>query len=305
MYSLYIVYQSLGNQLRVSFFPLFSKYIYQLCNDRPAITLSTQSVLNDFAEDGIIYLELRTTPRAIPEAKLSKAEYVGLVLNTIASSPTKASMTTKLILSIDRRNTLEQALEVVELATQFQDRGVVAIDLCGDPSCGDVSTFRPAFQRAKAAGLKITIHFAEIPTQHNKNSQTSELLTLLDFYPDRLGHVIHVPDDVKNILHARRLGLELCVSCNVHAKMMLQIEGRDASYGDHHFGYWKETHCPIVLCTDDVGVFGSKLSNEYKLVSSHFRLGRSEILQLVSRGVECIFGGEEDRRWVEERLWLK
>lgn len=146
-------------------------------------------------------------------------------------------MKTNLILSIDRRNDLPTALSVVDLALKYRPQGVVGIDLCGDPVSGDVSIFQPAFQAAKSQGLKITIHFAEAP----QSSTPQELWQLLDYKPDRIGHVINVPDDVKEEIVRRNLGLELCLSCNVHAKMIT------GTYGDHHFGWWRETGCPIAL----------------------------------------------------------
>jgi adenosine deaminase len=101
-------------------------------------------------------------------------------------------MKTNLILSIDRRNDLPTALHVVDLALKYRSKGVVGIDLCGDPAVGEVSIFQPAFEKAKTHGLKITIHFAEAP----QSSTSKELWTLLSYQPDRIGHVINVPEDV-------------------------------------------------------------------------------------------------------------
>ena len=66
-----------------SFFPLFSSYIYHLVDDLPALRHTTLSVLRDFARDGVVYLELRTTPRALPKSGISKAGYVGAILDVI------------------------------------------------------------------------------------------------------------------------------------------------------------------------------------------------------------------------------
>ncbi len=145
-------------------------------------------------------------------------------------------MKTNLILSIDRRDDLSTALLVVDLALKYRP-GVVGIDLCGDPTIGDVSIFQPAFHRAKREGLKITIHFAEAP----QSSAPRELWKLLEYEPDRIGHVINVPHDVKEEIVKRKLGLELCLSCNVHAKMIT------GTFVDHHFGWWKG-RCPVALC---------------------------------------------------------
>lgn len=198
---------------------------------------STNSVLDNFEKDGVVYLELRTTPRAIPSEDLAKDGYISTILSCISAHNKTSRMRANLILSIDRRNDLATALQVVDLAVKFRNQGVVGIDLCGDPAVGDVSIFAPAFSLAHKEGLKITIHFAEAP----QSSTSKELWKLLEYKPDRIGHVINVPEDVKEEIVKRKLGLELCLSCNVHAKMIT------GTYGDHHFGWWRERGCPIAL----------------------------------------------------------
>ncbi|KAG0648875.1 Adenosine deaminase A [Hyphodiscus hymeniophilus] len=277
-----------------TFFPLFSKYIYALCNDISALTYTTNAVLADFQSDGVVYLELRTTPREIPSAKITKDIYIQTIISCISTFNTLHNMKVNLILSIDRRNDAATAISVIDLALKYRSQGVVGIDLCGDPAVGDISIFQPAFSKAKSEGLKITIHFAEAV----QSSTDKELWRLLEYCPDRIGHVIHVPDKVKEEIVRRKLGLELCLSCNVHAKMIT------GTYGDHHFGWWKETECPIALSTDDVGVFGSTLSNEYALIAEHFGLGRKEICELARSAIDITFADEEEKRRLREIMWV-
>lgn len=217
-----------------SFFPLFSSYIYHLVNDLSAVKHTTLSVLWDFAADGVVYLELRTTPRALPKSGLSKADYVSAILSTIAEfEATDDRLRTKLILSIDRRNSLAEAMEVVELAAQFQDHGVVGIDLCGDPARSGIEALQPAFQEARrrCPGMGITLHFAEAEAS---GSDEELLMMLREWKPQRIGHVIHTSERVKTEIrkHPGGLGLELCLSCNVHAEMVT------GGFEGHHFGEW-------------------------------------------------------------------
>lgn len=279
-----------------TFFPLFSSYIYQLVDDADSLRSSTISVIEDFAKDGVVYLELRTTPRGFPNQALDKVAYVGHVLAALEVAQQRfPSIQVRLILSIDRRNTLAEANDVVELALRFKDQGVVAIDLCGDPTKGDVSLFTPAFEAARAGGLKTTIHFAEAAC----SSSETELETILRWMPDRLGHVIHVPDHVKKQIAARPgIGLELCLSCNVQAKMIV------GSFDAHHFREWWRVEGPVVVpCTDDVGVFGSPASNEWALIQEHFRLEKKDILGLARKGIDVIFGGDMQKARLREIMW--
>jgi adenosine deaminase len=240
-----------------SFFKVFDTYIYDLCNTPTAISFATREVLKAFRDDGVKYLELRTTPREALATGLSKEIYVETVLDAIADfSRENDGMHANLILSIDRRNTTAQAEQVLDLAMKYRKRGcgIVGIDLCGNPLKGDVAIFREAFARAREEGFKVTLHFAEVP----ESSTELELETLLEFQPDRIGHVIHVPPKFEKEIEGMKLGLELCLSCNVHAKM---LPGKDKGFADHHFGEWYKGECPIALCVSQAACI-SNLSPE-------------------------------------------
>jgi adenosine deaminase len=226
-----------------------------LCSDLESIRFSTLQVLADFEADNVVYLELRTTPRAIPGHNITKREYVETILSCIKEyeqSP-QHRLRTRLILSVDRRNTLDQANEVIELAKAYQTQGVCAVDLCGDPARTPIDHLAPAFQEARRVGLKLTLHFAEAPI----SSSDKELWMLLSWQPDRLGHVINVNDALKAEIVKSKIGVELCLSCNVHAKMIT------GSYSDHHFGWWKDNHVGVALCVSSSVVTESTQDANY------------------------------------------
>ncbi|KKZ68332.1 adenosine deaminase [[Emmonsia] crescens] len=265
--------------------------IYQLCTDLESLEYSTRSVLQDFRNDGVRYLELRTTPRASPQHGISKDKYILAVLDIINECRSD-HMSTYLIISVDRTKTALDALEAIDLAIKYQNRGVVGVDLGGNPMRGDVSIFRPAFSKAKAHGLKLTLHFAETAF----SSSPDELNTLLSYEPDRLGHVIHLPEDVRDEIARRKIGLELCLSCNVHGKL---IQG---GFPDHHFGYWRHRDCPIILSTDDVGFFCSHLSNEYVIAAENFNLDRATVIDMCKKGVNTVFAGPDEKERLNNLL---
>ncbi|KAL5333257.1 hypothetical protein BJX70DRAFT_72428 [Aspergillus crustosus] len=275
-----------------NFFQVFSKSIYHLVNDLESLAYATTSVLQSFLDDEVRYLELRTIPRASPKSVFTRDEYLSTVLDTIASFKVQNSdkISIYLILAINRDQLIDEpshAHEIINLAIANRHRGVVGVDVCGNPTKGNITLCRDAFAEAKAHGLGLTVHFAEV---HSADLR-EEMQTMLSFNPDRLGHVIHVPDDIKMEIARRRLGLELCISCNVHAKMF------DGGFLDHHFGYWRHEECPIVLCvgTDDMGFFCSSVSNEYLLVAEHFQLNRTDILNICRKAIGTIFGGEGEK----------
>jgi adenosine deaminase len=220
----------------LSFFQIFNDYIYNLVNDRESIAYATRAVIEDFRRDGVRYLELRTTPREIPSAAITRDEYVRIVLEALweyhesqlaetTLNEQEGQIEVHLILSIDRTMTASQAEEILSLAEKYQHLSakrprppstststpltsptILGLDLCGNPTKADISLFTPTFLRAKhSPTLSTTVHFAETPTQPTSD----ELTTLLSWSPDRLGHVINIPADLKAIIKERKTALEL------------------------------------------------------------------------------------------------
>lgn len=194
---------------------------------------ATTSVLRDFEADGVVYLELRTTPRPTPHLTLE--EYVSAITDAIAAFPT-TKMHTKLILCVDRRHEVATAEKILDLC----GGEVVGLDLCGDPTAkprGEIDVFTGVFETAKQRGLGVTVHFAEAEASGSQK----ETEVLLSWEPGRLGHVIWEGEGAKKVIEERGLCLELCLSCNVLAGM---VEG---GFGDHHFGYWRGRGVMIAL----------------------------------------------------------
>ena len=269
-----------------TFFPIFDKYIYNLITTAQDVRATTNAVLDSFAADGVVYLELRTTPRANASAELSKEAYVALVLETIAShNACQSRLYTRLILTIDRRMSAAEADEVVDLAIRFRAKGIVGVDLAGNPLVGNVTTFRQALARAKLEGLNLTLHFGETAS----SGKDEELLALLEMQPQRLGHVIHLSRAIREEVIKRRLGLELCLSCNVLAEMT------SGGFRGHHVGTWLGGKCPVALSTDDVGIFESELSHEYEMLMEHFDVGKRLAVDLSRQAASVIFGGDEEK----------
>lgn len=188
-----------------------------------------REAVEDFAADGCVYLELRTTPKSVPARGVTKRGYVEAVLAGVAeglaavaarAAATAAAgaetaaaaaapapepaMLVRLLLSIDRREDAAAALETAELAAALRDAGapVVGVDLCGDPTAGRFEAWLPALCAARAAGLRVTLHAGEVPNP-------PEFGAVLDFAPDRLGHACCLTDELERRLWASGIPVEL------------------------------------------------------------------------------------------------
>ena len=105
----------------------------------------TREVIHEFAADNVKYLELRSTPRAVSSNGMTKTSYVEAILRAIGEchSEQDLDITVRLLLSIDRRCPISDAVDTVNLAAEYMHKTggiIIGIDLSGDPmvSC---STF--------------------------------------------------------------------------------------------------------------------------------------------------------------------
>ncbi|CCF48158.1 uncharacterized protein UHO2_00487 [Ustilago hordei] len=250
----------------------------------------------DLEEDGVVYADIRTTPRAMSLASGTATEvdpldqYIKAVLRGFSRytaqdpGPNARKVIFRLLLSIDRaKHSPTQARTIVDLAHRYLNRGVVGIDLSGDPTKGQWSDFEPSLIHARPLGLRITLHAGEV------KDRDQEMTYMLDFHPDRFGHCCFVSDDNLKRLKESKIPIELCLTSNLLSNSVAELK-------DHHFGlHYKpssggggdSTICCI--STDDSGVFGSPLSKEYKLMMQTFGLTEMEVFNLAKRTLEATF----------------
>ena len=97
-------------------------------------------MIHEFAEDNVKYLELRTTPREVASTGMTKESYIEAVLKAIDDCAREnVDSIVRLLLAIDRRNSVEVARNTIDLAEKYAKLSngvVVGIDLSGDPQVG-------------------------------------------------------------------------------------------------------------------------------------------------------------------------
>ncbi|XP_038073825.1 adenosine deaminase-like protein isoform X2 [Patiria miniata] len=282
------------------------KLIHQLVDNSEAVAIVTRNVIREFAEDGVKFLELRSTPRDVPETGMTKRSYIEAVLSSIKQCKEEGSdITVRFLLTIDRGRDLQTAHETVQLAREYQatsDGVVVGIDFSGDPNKNDARQYIPVLQEARKSGLKLAIHVAEIPN-------VAENLSLVQLPPDRIGHGTFLQPEVGGseelveTVGKLRTPIELCLTSNLVGQTV-------KSFDIHHFKYWYERGHPCVICTDDKGIFATSLSQEYQIAASTFNLTREQMWELSFGSIACIFADDETKDrlrnlWAQERSKLQ
>ncbi|EPB74039.1 putative adenosine deaminase [Ancylostoma ceylanicum] len=253
------------------------KHAGSLTTSREAVKTATIDVVREFAEDGVVYLELRSTPRATSE--MTKRAYIEALIDGkgIDEGSREHGLVTRLLLSIDRRQSVEEAEHTVDMAAAEPSGLIVGIELSGNPSI-DGRKFLPVLQRARKLGLKVSVHLAEVA------DQLDEVEEFLLFRPDRIGHgtYLHTQDRYIDVMLQNRIPLEICLSSNVMSMTTTTIS-------DSHLRFWREKSIPFCICTDDKGLMDCDLSGEYYKASKAFDLTLNDLWDISKDALEMSF----------------
>ncbi|KAG6554768.1 hypothetical protein Mapa_003787 [Marchantia paleacea] len=270
--------------------------IHALTTDHAVVTRITKEAIEDFLLDNVVYLELRTTPKCNDLYGMSKRSYVeavfagfeaaGVMYKTDCDVQDGHRMHVRLLLSIDRRENAEAAMNTVQLAWDMRDRGVAGVDLSGDPAIGNWETFLPALTWAKELGVPLTLHCGEV-------SNPKEVRAMLALQPSRLGHVCCLEEAEWRALLDSGIPVEICLTSNIRTESV-------SSMRDHHFAALYNAKHPVVLCTDDPGLFSTSLTLEFAIAATCFGLTNLELLIMGKSAINYTFADDKTKLILHE-----
>ena len=171
----------------------------------------------------------------------------------------------------------EHAMQVAELAAERVNCGVVSFGIGGDEVRGPAEWFTEVYQFAKASGLRLTAHAGE-------TAGPESVWAALRLGAERIGHGIRAVDDPVLVRHLRDhdIPLEICISSNV-------ATGAVDSLRAHPVRRLYHAGVPIVLNTDDPGLFNTTLEGEYDLAQTEFGFSDDELAGIIENGFRYAF----------------
>lgn len=289
--------------------------IHEVVVSRAVLRRITIEAVEDFARDNVKYLELRSTPRALERDGASRADYVAVVVAALEECHAREDLDieVRLLLSINRNQSLEIAQETVKMALEWKRKCVyiVGIDLSGhsERPNSEFHLFEQLLDDARAGGLKLALHFAE----HFDDDESDRIL---NFRPDRLGHACCLPETLYQKMINLRIPIEVCLTSNVHTLARFRDEctcaTKDAS-GLCICGFEAHPHArvltgklgdgplddesyPLCICTDDQGVLDTTLPREYMRAVDAFALDKLRVLALAAAAIPTIFDASQQPR---------
>jgi aminodeoxyfutalosine deaminase len=179
----------------------------------------------------------------------------------------------------------DAAMAVVEAAKSCQSKMIVAFGIGGDELSVPTEEFRAVYDRASELGLHRLIHAGEMGGPE-KIREAIELLGV-----ERIGHGIASIRDpaLMDLLAERKVPLEICPQSNIRTgALACQLSRGDVRIEDHPLPALFRQGIPVVLSTDDPGLFHANLGDEYAN-AARMNLQENELEQICAMGFRYAF----------------
>ena len=239
----------------------------------------------DAQGEGIDYLELRFSPWFMAETHgLDPAGVVEAVADGVVAAERDTGVRAQIIGIMSRTYDTDTCHRELDALLAHRDH-LVAVDLAGDEMKFPAPLFIEHFQRARAAGLQVTVHAGEV------DGPPSVWAAVRDLGAVRIGHGIHSLEDpaLVEFLAERRIGLELAITSNIQTGIVDE-------YSDHPAKRILEAGIVANLNTDDPAVSGIDLHHEFEVAAPRAGLTPSQTRQAQVNALEMAFLSEQEKR---------
>ncbi|MBI4250812.1 adenosine deaminase [Candidatus Uhrbacteria bacterium] len=289
-YHRFIEYITLSDKRKMGLKEYFDTIYHPLLDPLSSGTFACETATFEimsgaYRSSGISLIELRNNPMKHNHGGQEDLDHIIMAMlrgmeKALLQYPT---LRAGLIFCMDRQFSFEKNAIIVEKAIKYRRRGVVGIDLANyyPPKGFSIKNYRPLIQRARRAGLKITIHSGE-------NADSDDLWEVVEYLqPDRIGHGIRAAYDKKLMkrLIQKNIVLEVCPMSNIATKA---VENFDEL--SHCIKTLKEHKVRFTINTDwPEMIEEAHLNNQFAMLRKQNILNESDLRECVRTSLAATF----------------
>ncbi|WP_163508718.1 adenosine deaminase [Fodinicola acaciae] len=260
-----------------------------------ALARVASECVEDLAEDGVVYAEVRFAPELHVEKGLALTEVVEAVLAGFEDGTARAAAAGRQIrvgALLTAMRHAARSLEIAQLAIAFRDNGVVGFDIAGAEAGFPPTRHLDAFQHIQRENGHFTIHAGEA------FGLPSIWEALQWCGADRLGHGVRIVDDITPgaaggangarlgrlaaYVRDKRIPLEMAPSSNLQT-------GAVSSIGEHPIGLLRDLYFRVTVNTDNRLMSDTSMTKEMALLVDAFHYGWRDLQWFTVNAMKSAF----------------
>ena len=248
-----------------------------LLQTKEGVKYAVKNLLSELEEQGVMYAEIRFAPQKHCEKGMTQIDAVIAALDGIKESGIPAN----LILCCMRGGSGDDNLETVRIASEYKNKGVVAVDLAGAEALFSTKDYGYIFDHAKKLGVRSTIHAGEA-------DGPDSVREAIKFGASRIGHGVRAAEDDELVVELAQLGipLERCPTSNLCTCVLSDIS-------EYPIRKFLDAGVIVTINTDDPSIEGTTIREEYEKLIDAFGLTEGEVRELLRNSVKASFATDE------------
>lgn len=238
-----------------------------------AITRVARECVEDLANDGVVYAEIRFAPELHTGKGLSYEQVIDAVLKGFREGEqisSQAGNKIRIGALLTAMRMADVSLEIAKLVVKYRHQGVVGFDIAGKEKGYPPTEHLEAFQYLQRENAHFTIHAGEA-------FGLKSIWEAIQYCgAERLGHGVRIIDDITvnsdgtvtlgdlaAYVRDRRIPLELCPKSNVDT-------GAAESIAKHPIGLLRKLNFRVTLNTDNRLMSDTSMSQEMGWLAQAF-----------------------------------
>ncbi len=252
-------------------------FVIQYLQTKEQLEMASYTLGKRLEEENVIYAEVRFAPLDHTKKGLTKEEVVDAVLLGLS----KCNVKTNLILCMRRGEGIYYNKEVINLANQYLNKGVVAVDLVGNEEQFPFKNYEYLFNICKYANIPVTIHAGE--------TSKRDIRDIISF-TKRIGHGIKIYDDDEliDLVKKNDILLEVCPNSNLDTKNAFDYE-------HHPIKKLYEKGVKVCINTDNRTISDINLTCEYQNLIDYLQFTENDLVQMNLNALNKAFISPEER----------
>lgn len=261
---------------------------------KEALERVAYELVSQARDENYKYMEVRFAPQQHRANGLTVSEVIEAVIKGLTKGECVFGVHARLIACCMRHHDMKTNQELVQTASLYLNRGLVAVDLAGDEKNYPNYLFKKVFDLANHLEIPITIHAGEA------SGAESIKTAVEDLGASRIGHGVRLIEDMELLeyMKHRSIPLEMCPISNLQTKAT-------KDWLHYPIRYYFDQGLQITVHTDNITVSQTSMSKEFAVLMEQFHFTITELNQLTMNAVDASFLSYQEKEFIKQTCLLE